>query len=155
MRDLVVPVSIPTMTPEAIALVRRVEDGLLATEPQIDLKMHHLIHAGMYVRSVMVPAGMAITGALVKIATVLVVDGDVIVWIGSDATRITGRGILPAAAGRKQMFVALTDTHITMSFPTSARTVEEAEREFTDEADRLASRRSSAINETIITGDQP
>jgi hypothetical protein len=38
-----------------------------------------------------------------------------------------------------------------MSFKTNARTVEEAEAEFTDEADRLFSRKGE--NVTVITGE--
>jgi hypothetical protein len=41
---------------------------------------------------------------------------------------------------------------ITMMFPTKARTIEEAEREFTDDADRLLSRRQNA-NTVVITED--
>jgi len=40
-----------------------------------------------------------------------------------------------------------------MVFATKAQTVEEAEDEFTDEADRLLSRNASAKNSIIITGE--
>ena len=151
MRDVAIPVMVPAMNEAALALVRRVEDGLLGM-PQPKIETHHVIHAGMYFRTVMIPAGLAITGALVKIPTVLTVSGDTVVWLGGERTRITGYAVLPAAAGRKQLFIALTDTYITMSFPTKAETVEEAEREFTEEFDRLASRRDGAVN--VVTGDK-
>ena len=50
------------------------------------------------------------------------------------------------AAGRKQAFLAITDTALTTTFPTAAVTVEEAEAEFTDETDLLASRGDDAVN---------
>jgi hypothetical protein len=60
--------------------------------------------------------------------------------------------VLPAAAGRKQAFLAQADSHITMIFATAARSVAEAEREFTDEADNLVSRRAGG-NRIVITGE--
>jgi hypothetical protein len=42
---------------------------------------------------------------------------------------------------------------VTALFPTTARSVDEAEREFSDEADTLLSRRDPRLNETTITGE--
>jgi hypothetical protein len=60
--------------------------------------------------------------------------------------------VIPASAGRKQVFVSRSTVTITMLFPTLARTVEEAEAEFTDEAAGLLSRRQDA-NTVVITGE--
>lgn len=144
--------ALPAMTPAAIQNVRAFEDKLLE-KPQIDLKMRHVIHAGIYSRTLFMPKGLFMTGAPVKIPTLLTLQGDVMVWIGQESVRYTGYAVLPAAAHRKQMFRTFKDTHITMAFATQAKTVAEAEREFTDEAERLASRRDEAHNETVITGD--
>lgn len=141
--------TIPPMTPAAIARVREIEDYMLATQPQFDLEMHHQIHAGVYARTCLLPAGIVMTGALIKIATTLTIAGDVMVWLGGEGRRITGYAVLAASAGRKQAFRAIADTHITMSFRTDAKTVAEAEREFTDEFSRLAPGRAT----TIITGE--
>lgn len=149
--DLSRLVPIPPMTPAAIARVREIEDHMLATQPQIDLRMRHLIHAGAYYRTCCVPAGYVITGALIKIPTTLIIHGDCVVWLGEEGRRLTGYNVVPASAGRKQAFRAVSDTHITMMFPTSAQTVAEAEREFTEEFDRLA----PGVAETIITGRAP
>ena len=95
-----------------------------------------------------------ITGVLIKIATLLVIDGDVLVHVGDDAPlRLQGHHVLPAAAGRKQAFLALADTHITMIFASGAASVAEAEAEFTDEVDNLVSRRDVGSNRIIITGE--
>lgn len=144
-----VQIAVPPMTPEAIARVREIEDYMLATQPQFDLEMHHVIHAGMYARTCRLPAGVVMTGALIKIPTLVIVEGHALVWLGEEAREIDGYTILTASAGRKQAFHAITDTKITMIFPTAAKTVAEAEREFTEEADRLAPGRA----ETIITGE--
>jgi hypothetical protein len=153
-RQLMQTASIPAMSRKAIAQVYRLEERQLQEQPQIDIKMHHVLHAGLYARTMLLPAGYQITGALIKIPTVLVIHGDAMVWTGEDTQRITGYAVLPAAANRKQVIAAVTDIHMTMLFPTSATTVAEAEQEFTDEADRLASRRDTALNEVVITGGE-
>src|SRR5262249_11809465 len=103
-----------------------------------------------------IPAGVMITGVLIKVPTVLVIDGDTLAYIGTDEPlRITGRQVLPASAHRKQAFVALADTELTAIFPTRARTIEEAEAEFTEDPDILMSRHDREANTIIITGEQP
>lgn len=147
---------IAAMTPVAIDAVRRLEAAArgLPPERRASIATGHVIHGGMYARTIRVPAGAAITGALVEVATILVIDGDTLVHVGDEAPlRLAGRHVVPASAGRKQAFVALADTHITMMFPTAARTVEEAERAFTAEADRLGSRREPSLNHVVITGE--
>ena len=141
--------TIPAMTEAVIERVRAVEAHILATQEQFDLPLLHVLHGGMYVRSLFMPGGTFITGALIKIPTTVIVDGDAIVWLGDAERRVTGHTILPASANRKQGFHALSDTHITMMFPTQAKTVAEAEREMTDEFDRLA----PGIAEAIVTGE--
>lgn len=148
--DLAAILPIPAMTPAAIAKVREIEDFMLATQPQFDLPMLHVLHAGMYARTAFMPAGTMMTGALIKLATLLVINGDCLIWLGEEARRLTGFNVVPASAGRKQGFRALSDTHITMLFPTTAQTVSDAEREFTDEWERLAPGDAT----TIITGDR-
>lgn len=132
--------TLPMMSSVAVQQVRDFETRLLE-KPQIDLKMRHVIHAGIYSRSLFMPAGLFMTGALVKIPTLLTIWGDVMVWIGHESLRYTGHAMLQAAAGRKQMFRTFADTHITMAFATKAMTEAEAEQEFTTEYNRLASRR--------------
>ena len=148
MRDLAVRPGIPAMSAHAIDNVRRLEAASLAEMPQVVLAVDHALHAGMYARTVTIPANGLITGVLIKIATLLILQGDAIVYIGDDGedatghTRITGYHVLRAGAGRKQAFLALAETHLTMLFPTGAKTVEEAEAEFTDEVHMLQSRRA-------------
>ena len=143
---------IPVMSERAIAKVRELETEA-AKLPQVPIDTGHIIHGGMYARMVFIPADVLITGVQAKPATMLIVQGDVLAYIGdSGAVRFEGYNVLPAAAGRKQAFLALADTWLTMLFPTDAKTVEEAERQFTDETDLLASRRDG-LNHVLITGE--
>lgn len=144
--------AIPAMRPETIEQVTRLEDALLKL-PQCDFPMDHLIHAGMYFRTAFLPAGSVITGALIKVATVLIVVGDALVYLDDGPLGVHGYNVVPASAGRKQAFVAKGDVWLTMIFTTASMTVEDVECEFTDDHERLASRRESANNIVRITGE--
>jgi hypothetical protein len=146
MNNLALKTDIPPMTPQAIDMVREFENEALK-KPQIDIPIQHKLHAGVYARTCIVPAGVVITGALIKIPTVLVISGHCKVFIGDETLEIIGAHVIPASAGRKQAFLAIQDTSITMIFSTSAKTVAEAEEEFTDEAKILTTRK---ITETLI-----
>jgi hypothetical protein len=141
---------ISPMSESAIERVREYESHL-ATLPQVDMPTHHVLHAGLYARTVMVPAGVDMVGAQIKLATVLIVSGHALVEVEGGTVELQGYHVLTASAGRKQAFRALADTHLTMLFATDARSVEAAEHEFTDDADRLMSR--TGHNTVVITGD--
>ena len=130
---------LPAMSREAIGRVQHVE-RLSRDRPQVKIPVHHILHGGMYVRTVKIPAGVMITGCLVKVATVLVVAGHCVVHNGTAPQELNGYHVLRAEAGRKQIFVARADTMLTMCFPTDAKTVKEAEERFTDETNLLQSR---------------
>lgn len=144
--------TIPKMDDSSISAVKRFEDFSLQY-PQADIPTQHLIHAGMYARTILVKKGTVITGALIKIPTILIINGSVLVTIGNDAIELVGYHVLPASAYRKQAFLTKEDTYITMVFATTANSVEGAEDEFTDEADSLISRKADSSNEIVITGE--
>lgn len=143
---------IPSMSQDDIAKVRRLESAL-AELPQIEIVTEHVLHGGMYARTICIPAGVALTGVFIRVPTVLVFDGHATVNAGEDPVTLEGYHVLAASAGRRQAFITLADTRLTMIFATQARTVEEAENEFTDEAHLLASRHADAMNVINITGE--
>jgi hypothetical protein len=139
MRELRFP-EIRRMRWSEIALTRRLE-AWSQRQPQVRLPVQHFLHAGVYQRTVTVPAGTMITGALVKIPTLLITNGEAQVYVGRQTIRLAGYNVIRAEPGRKQAFAALTDLHLTMVFASNAATVEQAEAEFTDEVELLQSRR--------------
>ena len=145
--------AVPAATPESMEILSRVE-AKMRTMPQINLKTEHVLHAGMYARTVRLDASVAIVSVLIKVPTMLTVNGKCRVFAGDSWRDFDGYHVLPAAAGRKMIYVTFTATEITMVFPSNAKTVEEAEREFTDEHEMLLSRQ---CNEDVvtITGVQP
>lgn len=130
---------LPPMTAHAVDCVRQLET-ITRQCPQIRVETEHSLHAGMYARTIRLPAGIVLTGVLIKVATIVIVHGDCSVHTGDRLIDLCGYNVIEAAAGRKQVFITRGETVITMLFPTSAPTIEQAENEFTDEAHLLMSR---------------
>lgn len=146
--------TIPILPPtdaETMERIFRAED-VSRLFGQVSIHTDHLIHAGMYARTVTMPAHTALIGVHIKIPTVVITVGKARVLIGSDWAEVDGYQVLPASADRKQIFVSLTPFVITMMFPTDAKTVEEAEAAFTDDADSLLSR-WQGFNVVNVTGE--
>lgn len=106
----------------------------------------------MYARTIRLDAGIVLTGALIKIPTLLIFNGHADVWVGDGWLEMKGYGLIVGSAGRKQVFITRSCVEMTMIFPTQAKTVEEAEREFTDEYEKLMSRASNS-DTVVITGE--
>lgn len=140
------------MTTAAIEKVRRLENALREL-PQIDIGTDHIIHSGMYARTVVIPAGSVVTGVLIRVPTIIVVSGHCVVYIDDKAVQVNGYKVLAASAHRKQACMALEDTTWTMIFTTDASTIEEAEEQFTDEPELLMSRQDGSVNTINITGE--
>lgn len=139
MHTLTVASTIPPMTDYMIERVRRVEK-LSRNFPQLKIPVEHLLHGGMYVRTVKIPKGVMITGALIELATTLIISGHAMIHTGESWVEREGYHVIAAEAGRKQIFVALSEVNLTMFFPTAAKTVKDAEEQFTNEADLLQNR---------------
>lgn len=142
---------LPPSSPEMVAKIQDVQSKLLAAE-QIDLVTEHILHAGMYARTIRLQPGVILSGALLKIPTMLIVNGFAEVLVGDEWGVINGYGVICGSAGRKQVFITRSQVEMTMIFPTQAKTVEEAEEQFTDEAPLLMSRRSTT-DIVVITGE--
>jgi hypothetical protein len=143
---------IPNMNDEMIEKVRKLETSARLM-PQVEIETQHLIHGGMYARTIKIPSGILLTGALIKIATILIIQGDVIVYIGEKSINLTGYNVIPASSNRKQAYLTNSETFITMVFPSKCDNITEAEKQFTDEVDLLISNNINFINTMISTGE--
>ena len=145
----------PALPPTAPGMIERLKD--VQTEflkhDQAQIFTQHLLHGGMYARTITMPPNLALVGAHIKRPTVVITVGSGKVLVGKDWATIGGYQVLPASSERKQIFVSLEGPLIiTMLFPTQAKTVAEAEAEFTDEYDLLLSRHQD-LNSIVITGE--
>ena len=136
-------VALPVMGQAEVESVRRLEKAALEL-PQVPIPTDHVFHAGMYARTITIPAGVALTGAQITIPSILIISGDTLVYGEDGPTRYAGYHVALGQCGRKQAFYALQDTCLTMLFPTNATTIEEAEMQFTDEYEKLFSRKEHA-----------
>lgn len=139
-------------TPEA---VRRMEDMLLQL-PQIDLRTEQLVHGGMAVRTIFIPAGTVLTGALTNIDNLCVAFGDITVTTDDGPKRLTGFNVVPAMAGAKRAGVAHSDTWWVTIHRTDLTDLEAIEEEMTGEADRLQTRTLALGHDSkpMIEGEQ-
>ena len=128
-------------------------ETLVGSVAQTEITTQHTLHAGMYARTMKLPAGNVLVGALVQVETIVIFDGDADVFVGDSTIRLTGHHVIAASAFRKQIYTAHTDCHITAIHATTAKTVAEAEAEATEEHHRLASRRAGNMNISNESGD--
>lgn len=127
---------IPEMSEEAIDKVVKLEE-FVGKLPQVDLPTSHTLHGGVYTRTLKVPVGAVVVGALIKIPTTIIIEGNVVVYMDGEVKELIGYNVFIAAAHRKQAVVAKSEVNWTMIFRTDAKTIKEAEQEFTDEFDKL------------------
>lgn len=108
--------NLPVMGQSEVDSVRELETAAMRL-PQVHIPTDHVFHAGMYARTIKIPAGVALTGAQIKIPTILIISGDTLVYGENGATRYTGYHVALGQRGRKQAFYALQDTLADNAFP--------------------------------------
>jgi hypothetical protein len=121
--------------------VLRLEQIVLQA-PQIDLGTTHVVHGGMCARTIFIPAGTVLTGAVTNLDNVCVLSGDITVTTNEGPRRFTGFHVLPAAKGFKRAGYAHEDTHWTTVWPTGLTDITEIEDEMTEDAAQLQTRRA-------------
>lgn len=121
---------------------------------QIPIVTEHVLHGGMYARTITVPPKRVLEGAFIKVPSIVITVGCGAVLAGERFELFAGIQVRPASAGRKQIFVSADDQPlvITMIYATTAKTIEDAEAQFTDDADLLLSRQFDA-NIVVVTGE--
>jgi hypothetical protein len=124
-------------TPEK---VRAMEDYMLQF-PQVDLSTTHLVFGGMYARTILIPAGTMLTGALTELANICVMCGDITVTTDDGTKRLTGFHVLAAKPGAKRAGIAHSDTYWTTLIPTDLTDITDIEESMTTEAAGLQTRR--------------
>lgn len=130
-------------TPDA---VRNLERHMLDL-PQVGLSTSNVIHGGLCARTILIPAGTVLTGALTNISNICIVSGDITVTTDDGVRRFTGFHVLPANPGAKRAGVAHADTYWTTIWPTELRDIHAIEDEMSGEASMLQTRRAGICYE--------
>ena len=139
-------------TQEGIEKVRLFGELLLQL-PQIPFVTEHMLHAGLYTRTVRLPPEVAIAAVLIKVPTVLITMGEGKIYTGDEVIHVKGYSVLPGSAGRKCACVTESEFAVSMICKTTAKTIEEAEKEFTDEYGLLIALSETDKHEILITGE--
>lgn len=113
--------------------------------PQRQIETEHRLHGGIYSRTLRVPAETLVVGLPIIVETQLVCQGHFVLTDGIQSKEFNGYHILEGRSGRRAAVRTLTDCVFTMIVATKATSVEEAENEFTNEPERLLSRKEKLI----------
>jgi hypothetical protein len=148
-RELAVLPKTPT-----IEQIIRLEDALLQF-PQVDLSTKNLLSGRVYARTIFIPAGTALTGAVHLKDHINVVNGDITVWTEDGMKRLTGYHVLPTRAGAKRAGYAHEDTYWTSLIYTEETELERIEQDITPEADRLQTRNLQIGHSPLKTLENP
>ena len=138
-------------TREALDWLDDVNREILKYE-QCPVHTRHLIHGGMYARTIILEPDTKMVGSLIVRPTILVVNGKCSVLSGGERIELEGYRVLAGTAGRKQFFWTHGKVEMTMLVQTLAKNVEDAENEVFGEASLLISRRDGS-DSCIITGE--
>ncbi len=109
--------------------------------PSVDIPTEHHIHAGVYSRTIYCPSGSVVAGLTIRVPTQLIAAGHFILTDGGRVREFQGYHVFDGSAGRRAAVRCLSDCAFTMLFATEATTVEGAENEFTEEPERLLTRK--------------
>lgn len=119
--------------------VTELERQVLAA-PQVDLRTEHALTGGVYARTITIPAGVVLTGALHKKDHINIVEGDITVTTDDGPVRLTGYHVIAVKAGSKRAGFAHSDTKWTTVCHTELIDIEAIEDEMTDDSARLQTR---------------
>lgn len=128
------------------AQVRMLEDRILALpkEQQVFFDTLHDLSGGIYARTIFIPAGTSLTGAVHNKDHINVVVGDITVLTEDGPQRLTGHCVLPTRAGMKRAGIAHADTIWTTLVRTDLTNLEEIEDEITPDSAKLQTRRNDS-----------
>ena len=130
--------------------ILRLEGELLQLEAQgggIELDTWHHFADGLVARTILIPAGTCLTGAVHREEHLNICHGDITVWTEHGMRRLTGYHVLPSLPGAKRVGHAHADTFWTTVHrnPTNERDIAKLEDALVEDADQLQSRRLALI----------
>lgn len=120
-------------------------DALLKL-PQVDLQTTHVIAGGLYARTIKIPAGVVLTGAIHKKDHIDIMQGDVTVTTHEGTRRLTGHHVFETKAGLGRAGFAHTETLWTTICTTELTELSEIENELVANPEQLQTRQMQIGN---------
>lgn len=111
----------------------RIFGNIVENTKTFDPPIKHTLHGGIYTRTAFIPKGSMGLGALLKVPTTVIISGNCFISNGIKAVQSIGYAVLEGKPFRRSLFYAVEDTYISMSAQVKAKTIEDAEKEVTDE----------------------
>lgn len=128
------------------AQIDRFEGMLLQAEAGgagVELGTWHHFAAGLVARTIMIPAGTLLTGAVHKAEHLNICFGDIDVWTEAGMRRLTGYHVIPSLSGAKRVGRTHVDTWWTTVHlnPGNSRDVAALEDALVEDSRNLQTRR--------------
>jgi hypothetical protein len=146
----------PTLVPASPSSIVKVNQLAVAIKEKLQpcpFKTEHLVHGGIYTRTVRLPDDAVCAAVLYKVPSTLIIEGDCDVFDNGDLMRVSGYTVLPGCAGRKIAFVTRSAVKMSMMFATSLTDVAEIQKQFTDEWELLVPLSKADEHVVLITGE--
>jgi len=133
--------------------IERLERVLLEAEAAgygVPLETWHHFADGLVARTILIPAGTALTGAAHRFKHMVICCGDIEVTTPEGLKRLTGYHVLPATPGAKRAGRAFADTWWTTVHlnPDNERDVSKLEDTLVEQSDMLQRRRLALVSNT-------
>lgn len=146
MNDLSAELTIQETTKEANDYLVNKACEMIEQE-NVEVPIEHWIDDGVYYRATYLQPGTVIVSSMMKVPTTIVVVGNCLVTVGDHVEHLLGMKHIKASANRRVAYRSLDGgVFILMYFKVaSATTVEEAEKEMTDEYNLLTNHREELL----------
>lgn len=138
------------VTVDHVDKVKMLEEEILKA-PQVDLKTTHAISGGIYARTMYVPAGTVLTGALHKKDHINIFVGDFTVSSKAGVSRYTGHFVVECKAGEKRAIIAHSDGVWTTLVRTDLTDIEAIEDESVEDSEKLQTRQDLIAHNSKFT----
>lgn len=139
----------PKANATALEVMERIKAHNATGGVELPVTTHHLFHAGMYHRTIMVRKGTVLCGALLRRATTLIVSGHAEI-LADVSVVVEGYAVLPGMPGRQTALTAFEDTWFTMVVPTEHTTVEAIDAEMVGDVPLGAHRFDNVVINTGV-----
>ena len=120
-------------------VIEKVEafEKLLEQLPQVDLNTTHALAGEVYSRTIFIPAGVTLTGAIHNKNHINIMCGDITVSTDTGMKRLRGYNVFPTKAGMKRVGYAHADTYWTTVLHTKETELNKIEEDATPEYAKL------------------
>jgi hypothetical protein len=124
-------------------------EALLAKREQVDLQVLQTAFEGVYTRTIFIPAGVSLVGAVWNKDHTNIMCGDITVTTDEGMKRLVGYNVFCTKAGMKRVGYAHCPTYWTSVVHTNETDITKIEDEITLESNKLQTRRIGITSKVV------